>query len=169
MPSSRLAIVLVKMLLQKTWTIWVFLVQPGLYVLGLINQSAASRAGVTQGDQILEIDGVTLKNETPFQAASLIQGPETGPRNPTVTLKVFQVCFCRKLHANQHMFWDLSLAQLNVWKATWFRRAWVCRRKSLTFTLWTKSLQDLAQCFPASLSHGNYLVATSRLITLGKG
>ena len=63
-------------------------VQPGLYVLGLINQSPASRAGIAQGDQLLEVDGVSITNESPFQAATLIQGPEDGPRTPKVSVKV---------------------------------------------------------------------------------
>jgi len=64
-------------------------VQPeGLYVLGLINQSAAKRAGMEQGDQLVAIDGRTLTNETPFEAAALVQGQQTGKAQSDVTIKV---------------------------------------------------------------------------------
>ena len=64
-----------------------FLLQPGLYVLGLINKSAASRAGFEQGDQILEVDGTPIREQSPFQTAALIQGPDDAPATPAVTLK----------------------------------------------------------------------------------
>ena len=62
--------------------------QPGLYVLGLINQSAAKKAGISQGDQILEVDGLELKDQSPFEAAALIQSSPDGTNKPSVAIKV---------------------------------------------------------------------------------
>ncbi len=63
-------------------------VQPGLYVLGLINQSAAKRAGIEQGDRLVAIDGQELTSETPFEASAMVQGQQTGNNRPDVTIKV---------------------------------------------------------------------------------
>jgi len=58
-------------------------------VLGLINQSAAKKAGMEQGDQLLAIDGMELTSQTPFEAAAMVQGPETGASRRDVIIKVF--------------------------------------------------------------------------------
>ena len=62
--------------------------QPGLYVLGLINRSTASRAGFEQGDQIVAVDGLEVSNQTPFQAAALIQGLQNASSKPSVNIQV---------------------------------------------------------------------------------
>ena len=56
--------------------------------MGLINQSAAKKAGIAQGDQILEVDGLELKGQSPFEAAALIQSSGDGSNKPSVAIKV---------------------------------------------------------------------------------
>lgn len=63
------------------------LLQPGLYILGLISRSAASQAGLQQGDRIIAVDGIELRQESPFQAAALIAGPEAQGAPPLVTVQ----------------------------------------------------------------------------------
>ncbi len=65
--------------------------QPGLYVLGLINQSAAKKAGIGQGDQILEVDGLEMKEQSHFEAAALIQSSADGSNKPSVEIKVILI------------------------------------------------------------------------------
>ena len=74
--------------------------QPGLYVLGLINQSAAKKAGISQGDQILEVDGLELKEQSPFEAAALIQSSSDGSNKPSVAIKVIFSIRCRCCHVS---------------------------------------------------------------------
>lgn len=50
----------------------------GVWVLGLIQGSAADQAGLQQGDQLLELDGQPLGGRSPFEVASLLQGVEGG-------------------------------------------------------------------------------------------
>jgi S1-C subfamily serine protease len=40
----------------------------------MIRGTAAARAGVEQGDQLLAVDGAALDGATPFQAANLLMG-----------------------------------------------------------------------------------------------
>ena len=50
-----------------------------LKVLGLVLDSPAARAGVTQGDELVAVDGVSVRSRSAFQAVSLIQaapGPD---------------------------------------------------------------------------------------------
>ncbi len=49
-------------------------VQGGVWVIGMIRGTAAERAGVEQGDQLLAVDGRPLDGATPFQAANLLMG-----------------------------------------------------------------------------------------------
>lgn len=42
-----------------------------------------------QGDQLLAIDGMELTSQTPFEAAAMVQGPETGASRRDVIIKVF--------------------------------------------------------------------------------
>lgn len=66
-----------------------------MWVLGLISGSAADAAGLQQGDQLLELNGRRLAGQSPFEVASLLQGPEQeegqqqglGLENPAVQLK----------------------------------------------------------------------------------
>jgi C-terminal processing protease CtpA/Prc len=51
-----------------------------VWVLGLIRGSAAEQAGVSQGDQLLELDGRRLAGRSPFEVASLLQGQEEEER-----------------------------------------------------------------------------------------
>jgi len=48
--------------------------QGGVWVIGMIRGTAAARAGVEQGDQLLAVDGAALDGATPFQAANLLMG-----------------------------------------------------------------------------------------------
>ena len=57
-------------------------------MLGLINRSTASRAGFEQGDQIVAVDGLEVTDQTPFQAAALIQGLQNASSNPSVDIQV---------------------------------------------------------------------------------
>ena len=50
-----------------------------LRVLGLVLDSPAAKAGVKQGDEVVAVDGVEVRNKSAFQAVSLIQaspGPD---------------------------------------------------------------------------------------------
>ena len=50
-----------------------------LRVLGLVLDSTAAKAGVKQGDEVVAVDGVEVRNKSAFQAVSLIQaspGPD---------------------------------------------------------------------------------------------
>ncbi|KAF5826678.1 ClpP/crotonase-like domain-containing protein [Dunaliella salina] len=65
----------------------------GIFVVGLSKNSPADKVGVEQGDQLLEVDGTSLHDKTPFQVASTIAGadPSTSSSaqpNPYVQLKV---------------------------------------------------------------------------------
>ena len=54
--------------------------QGGVWVIGMIRGTAAERAGVEQGDQLLAVDGRALDGASPFQAANLLMGAvEEGP------------------------------------------------------------------------------------------
>ena len=48
-------------------------------MVGIIKGSAADRVGIQQGDQLLSVDGAPLDTQSPFQAASLIQGGADEP------------------------------------------------------------------------------------------
>ena len=51
-----------------------------MWVIGMIRGTAAERAGVEQGDQLLAVDGRALDGASPFQAANLLMGAlEEGP------------------------------------------------------------------------------------------
>ena len=50
----------------------------GLHVLGLVRGEAAERAGLAQGDMLLEVDGERLEGRTPFEAMALLSGSEGG-------------------------------------------------------------------------------------------
>ena len=71
-------------------------VQGGVWVIGMIRGTAAERAGVEQGDQLLAVDGRALDGASPFQAANLLMGAvEEGPAAapPTaVTVTVRALC-----------------------------------------------------------------------------
>ena len=45
-----------------------------MWVLGMMKDAAADRAGVRQGDEVLAIDGVDVTSLSPFKAAGLLQG-----------------------------------------------------------------------------------------------
>lgn len=61
----------------------------GIWVLGLLKGSASDKAGLHQGDQILEIDGNPVDDASSFQAASLIKGKAANSyQNEKVILKV---------------------------------------------------------------------------------
>lgn len=47
-----------------------------LKVFGIILGSPAQLVGVRQGDELLEVAGNSVRGKTPFEAASLIQGPK---------------------------------------------------------------------------------------------
>lgn len=57
----------------------------GIWVLGLIKGSVSDLAGVTIGDQILEVDGTSVHGTSPFQTATMIKG---NSKQPKVILKV---------------------------------------------------------------------------------
>lgn len=46
----------------------------GVWVVGFSQGSPSDQAGIRQGDQILAVDGKSLSELSPFQAASLIAG-----------------------------------------------------------------------------------------------
>ncbi|GLC77777.1 hypothetical protein PLESTB_000957100 [Pleodorina starrii] len=46
----------------------------GIFVVGVSKGSAADAAGVRQGDELLEIQGLSLADSTPFRAAGLLSG-----------------------------------------------------------------------------------------------
>lgn len=58
----------------------------GLWVLGLMKNSAADAVGIEQGDQILEIDGNDVRGTSPFKAAVMMKGDESS--NDLLSLKV---------------------------------------------------------------------------------
>ncbi|GMH43501.1 hypothetical protein BSKO_11423 [Bryopsis sp. KO-2023] len=58
----------------------------GIWVMGLMKDSPADGAGMLQGDRILEIDGRSLENTSPFKASVMLKGD--GGDNDSVTLKV---------------------------------------------------------------------------------
>uniref|UniRef100_A0A7S3R0D6 C-terminal processing peptidase n=1 Tax=Dunaliella tertiolecta TaxID=3047 RepID=A0A7S3R0D6_DUNTE len=65
----------------------------GVFVVGLSKNSPADKVGMEQGDQLLEVDGASLQDKTPFQVASAIAGadPSTSSSaqlNSYVQLKV---------------------------------------------------------------------------------
>jgi C-terminal processing protease CtpA/Prc len=47
----------------------------GVWVVGLIRGSAADKAGMQQGDEIISADGTSVLDKSPFAVASLLQGP----------------------------------------------------------------------------------------------
>lgn len=51
-----------------------------VWVLGLIKGSAADFAGMSQGDEILSVDGESTRGKSPFQVSSQIQGGPDSPR-----------------------------------------------------------------------------------------
>lgn len=60
----------------------------GVWVVGLSKGSEADGAGIEQGDQLLQVADTGLSNVTPFQAATLIAGPDDSSTESSVTLKV---------------------------------------------------------------------------------
>jgi len=58
----------------------------GVWVLGLIQGSAAESAGIQQGDEILAIDGVSSSGRSAFEVSSAIQGDKGS--GPTVRVTV---------------------------------------------------------------------------------
>eukprot|EP00210_Caulerpa_lentillifera_P006671 g6374.t1 len=57
----------------------------GIWVLGLIKGSVSDLAGVSIGDQILEVDGTSVNGSSPFQTAMMIKGSSNQPK---VVLKI---------------------------------------------------------------------------------
>lgn len=45
----------------------------GIYVVGLVSGLAADKAGLQQGDEVLEVGGLSVEELSPFQVASLFQ------------------------------------------------------------------------------------------------
>lgn len=60
----------------------------GVWVVGLSKGSEADRAGIQQGDQLLWVADVELTAVSPFQAATLIAGPDDSSTDSPVTLRV---------------------------------------------------------------------------------
>eukprot|EP00775_Hariotina_reticulata_P008411 gene8411-8595_t len=60
----------------------------GVWVVGLSKGSEADRAGIEQGDQLLQIAEVSMADVSPFQAATLIAGPDDVSASTAVGLKV---------------------------------------------------------------------------------
>lgn len=70
----------------------------GIWVVGLIRGLPAAAAGIEQGDQLLELEGLGLAERTPFEVASLLAGQdgalpgvfgwENAAPPPPLTLKV---------------------------------------------------------------------------------
>ncbi len=79
------------------------MLQPGLYVLGLINSSSASKAGLQQGDQLVAIEGTPVLEQSPFQAAALIAGRDSEDPSASVSITVRPrhppVMWCRQTHS----------------------------------------------------------------------
>lgn len=46
----------------------------GVWVVGMIKGSPADAGGISQGDQLLEVDGQPVEGQSPFQVAALISG-----------------------------------------------------------------------------------------------
>ena len=70
---------------------FMFCLQEGIWVVGMILGSPAQTAGVEQGDQLLGIDEMQVDGQSPFQAASAISGGDAEPESilePTVRLQV---------------------------------------------------------------------------------
>ena len=62
----------------------------GLFVLGLMKDSAAEVAGISRGDEIVSVDGVAcVDGVTPFDVASIIQG-DNAQRGSSVDIVVRQ-------------------------------------------------------------------------------
>lgn len=57
----------------------------GVWVLGLLKGSVSDRAGLKQGDEILEIDGVSVDDASPYEVATMIK---VNAAQKTVTLKI---------------------------------------------------------------------------------
>jgi len=57
----------------------------GIWVMGLLKGSASEQAGIQQGDQILEIDGVPVNGSSSYEAAQMIKGDASQSK---VTLKI---------------------------------------------------------------------------------
>lgn len=53
-------------------------VSGGVWVLGLIKGAAADQGGISQGDQLLTVDGQPVDEQSPFQVATLISGSDQG-------------------------------------------------------------------------------------------
>lgn len=56
--------------------------------MGLSKGSEADSAGIEQGDQLLQVANMELSSVTPFQAATLIAGPDDSSAESLVNLKV---------------------------------------------------------------------------------
>lgn len=71
----------------------------GVWVVGISKGSAAEQAGVVQGDELLVIDGQSVEGSdpiSPFQASSLIAGPDDASMPTMLTLEVRR-CLLRRL------------------------------------------------------------------------
>ncbi|WIA44148.1 hypothetical protein OEZ86_010486 [Tetradesmus obliquus] len=60
----------------------------GVWVVGLSKGSEADRAGMEQGDQLLRVADLDLSGTSPFQAATLIAGPDDSSTSSAVNLTV---------------------------------------------------------------------------------
>lgn len=55
----------------------------GVFVLGVIKSSSADQGGISEGDEIIRVDGKLVDKRTPFQTASLIQGVDEDDQEPS--------------------------------------------------------------------------------------
>eukprot|EP00884_Botryococcus_braunii_P007006 jgi/Botrbrau1/16306/Bobra.0066s0074.1 len=83
--------------------------QGGVWVLGLIRSSPADRAGLQQGDELLEIDGQAVGDRSPFQVASQIQGASPSPSSassasPSIMPPPFVDLKVRKEGGDEHTY-----------------------------------------------------------------
>lgn len=60
----------------------------GVWVVGISKGSAADAVGIEQGDQVLAVGDMLLTSISPFQAATLISGPDESGQGSAVVLQV---------------------------------------------------------------------------------
>lgn len=76
---------------------------------------AAEQNGIVQGDQILAVDGAPTAQRTPFDTASLIASPETGPQGGSGGLVQLQVLGLDGSIREVHTVLILHLLGVAVW------------------------------------------------------